>query len=146
MVFIWKLSSNCNIKYTLLSNLNSIKGEMWKLVLRKAKVIELFCANILLPSRYLFKVKNGNTSTMCKICLKLTIKTPEHEWRQWMTYYWCLYCQFWTDFAYCSGVSIADFEHVNAGWNYSSGFQYSAAKNKQKNKFSFKSFMTAPII
>ena len=52
---------------------------MWKLVLRKAKVIELFCANILLPSRYLFKVKNGNTSTMCKICLKLTIKTPEHE-------------------------------------------------------------------
>ena len=52
---------------------------MWKLVLRKAKVTELFCANILLPSRYLFKVKNGNTSAMCKICLKLTIKTPEHE-------------------------------------------------------------------
>ena len=26
---------------------------------------------------YLFKVNNGNTKTMCEICSKLTIKTPE---------------------------------------------------------------------
>ena len=26
---------------------------------------------------YFFKVNNGNTRTMCKICSKLTIKTPE---------------------------------------------------------------------
>ena len=26
----------------------------------------------------------------------------------------CLYCWLWTDFTYCSGVSIVDFEQVNA--------------------------------
>ena len=26
---------------------------------------------------YLFKIDNENTRKMCKICLKLTIKTPE---------------------------------------------------------------------
>ena len=30
---------------------------------------------------YMFKVKNRNTRTRCKICSKLTIKTPEQ--RQW---------------------------------------------------------------
>ena len=30
---------------------------------------------------YLFKISNRNTGTMCKICLKLTIKTAER--RQW---------------------------------------------------------------
>ena len=43
---------------------------------------------------YLFKVNNRNTRTMCGIYSKLTIKT--------------------TDFAHCSGVSIVDFEQVNA--------------------------------
>ena len=28
---------------------------------------------------YLFKVKNGNTRTMCDICSKLIIKTPERS-------------------------------------------------------------------
>ena len=28
---------------------------------------------------YLFKVNNGNTKTMCEICSKLTIKTPERR-------------------------------------------------------------------
>ena len=34
-------------------------------------------------SIYLFKVSNRNTRTMCKICSKLTIKTPEqcHQYR-----------------------------------------------------------------
>ena len=30
--------------------------------------------------------------------------------------FWCLYCQLWTNFTHCSGVSIADFEKVNLGW------------------------------
>ena len=28
---------------------------------------------------YLFKVKNGNTRTMCEICSKLTIKTAQRR-------------------------------------------------------------------
>ena len=28
---------------------------------------------------YMFKVNNGNTRTMCEICSKLTIKTPERS-------------------------------------------------------------------
>ena len=30
---------------------------------------------------FLLKVNDKNTRTRCKICLKLTIKTPEREWR-----------------------------------------------------------------
>ena len=28
---------------------------------------------------YLFKINNGNTRTMCEICSKATIKTPERR-------------------------------------------------------------------
>ena len=32
---------------------------------------------------YLFKVNNRNNRTMCEICSKLTIETPEqHHWRR----------------------------------------------------------------
>ena len=44
---------------------------------------------------YMFKVNNRNTKTRCKICLKLTIKTP--EWRQWRR----------------SGVFIVNFEDIS---------------------------------
>ena len=44
---------------------------------------------------YLFKVNNGNNTTLYEICLKLTLKTP--------------------DFSQCSGVSIFDFKQVNGG-------------------------------
>ena len=44
---------------------------------------------------YMFKVNNRNTKTRCKICLKLTIKTP--EWRQWRR----------------SGVFIVNFKHIS---------------------------------
>ena len=33
--------------------------------------------NISLVGIYLFKVNNGNTRTICEICLKLTKKNPE---------------------------------------------------------------------
>ena len=44
---------------------------------------------------YLFNVNNRNTRKRFKICLKLTIKTP--EWRQWRR----------------SGVFIAKFEYIS---------------------------------
>ena len=44
---------------------------------------------------YMFKVNNRNTKARCKICLKLTIKTP--EWRQWRR----------------SGVYIVNFKHIS---------------------------------
>ena len=34
---------------------------------------------------YLLKANSRNTRTRCKICSKLTIKTPGHQ-------FWCLYC------------------------------------------------------
>ena len=40
---------------------------------------------------YLFKVTNGNTRTVCEVCLKLTIKTSEG--RQW-----CCSCVFIVNF------------------------------------------------
>ena len=43
----------------------------------------------------LFKVINRNTRTRCKVCSKLTIKTPER--RQW----------------HRSGVFIVNFEHTS---------------------------------
>ena len=46
----------------------------------------------------MFKVNNRNTRTICEICSKLTIKTPEL----------CQRCR--------SGVFIVNFEQVNAGW------------------------------
>ena len=82
-------------------------------------------------SIYLFKVNNRNTRKRCKICSKLTIKTPERRhWRRTgvfivnfentrmalLTSYWCLYRWLWAYFTPCSSVSIGNFEYVNAGW------------------------------
>ena len=51
---------------------------------------------VLLPAgNYIFKVDNRNTRTRCKICSKLTLKTPER--RQWRR----------------SGVFIVNFEHIS---------------------------------
>ena len=44
---------------------------------------------------YMFKVNNRNTRTRCKICSKLTLKTPERR-------YWGR-----------SGVFIVNFEHIS---------------------------------
>ena len=30
--------------------------------------------------------------------------------------FWCLYCYLWTNFTYCSGISIVGFEQADAGW------------------------------
>ena len=33
-----------------------------------------------------------------------------------MASFWCLYCEFWTYFTPCSGVSIVNFEYIIVGW------------------------------
>ena len=51
----------------------------------RTRSIYLFLLRLLLPvntfsipvGTHLFKVNNKNNRTMCEICLKLTIKTPE---------------------------------------------------------------------
>ena len=54
---------------------------------------------------YLFKRNNGNMRTMCEICSKLTIKTPERLHRRpgvflltlniFASLFWCFKCWFW---------------------------------------------------
>ena len=56
------------------------------------------------PASILSKVNNRNTRAMCEICSKLTLTR---------------FCLLWLDFAHCSGVSIVDFDQVNAGWESS---------------------------
>ena len=56
-------------------------------------------------SIYLFKVSNRNTRTMCEICSKLTIKTPEE-------YLW-----------FRSAASIADLERLGIFWKSSGVFR-----------------------
>ena len=54
-----------------------------------------------IPARiYLFKYNSSDTRTMCEICSKLTMKTPERRSGVFTD------CKIWTDFTLCSGVSI----------------------------------------
>ena len=57
---------------------------------------------------YLFKVNSGNTRIVCKICLKLTVKTP-------VTEVILMSLLLALNRIYCSGVSIVDLEQINAG-------------------------------
>ena len=59
---------------------------------------------------YMFNINNRNTRTRCEICSKLTIKIPErHQWRRSGI--------FIVNTEHISHlVSIANFEHVIAGW------------------------------
>ena len=61
---------------------------------------------------YLFKVYNGNTRAICDICLKLSIKTPEHVHEVPLT----LIVNFVIYFTHCSGVFIVEFEQGNVSW------------------------------
>ena len=46
-----------------------------------------YSARFIYPAvNYMFKVNNRNTRTVCEICSKLTIKTP--EWRHWRIGVW----------------------------------------------------------
>ena len=61
----------------------------------------------------MFKVNNGNTRPRCKICSKLTIKTPGR--RKW----------------YLSGVLIINFEHISY---LILGFLYKVNNTKKPNR------------
>ena len=62
---------------------------------RKIGLQSILHVKVYLAGFYLLKVKNRNTRTRCKICSKLTIKTPERcQWHR-------------------SGVLIVNFEHVS---------------------------------
>ena len=57
-----------------------------------------------------FACTKSALKTMCEICSRLTIKKAElRHCRSW-----CLYCQLWTDFTHCSGVSTVEIS--NASW------------------------------
>ena len=51
---------------------------------------------------YLSKVNKGNTRTVCEICWKLIMKTPERRQRR--------------NFTYCSVISIVQHKLVNVSW------------------------------
>ena len=60
--------------------------------------------------------------TLCKICSKLTKKTPEYikltiklTIKKPLTLYWSPYCYIWTYFTSCYSVSIFDFDQLIAG-------------------------------
>lgn len=59
---------------------------------------------------YLFKAPIGKTTTMCKICLKLTVRSPERRlsgvFKQISRIVWCF---------------IIGFQQVNAEWERLSG-------------------------
>ena len=57
-------------------------------------------------SNHMFKVNNRNTRTRCKICSKLTIKTPEKSLLS-------LYCSLQTYFITYSSAFIVNFKQVN---------------------------------
>ena len=52
---------------------------------------------------------------MCRICSKLTVKTPER--RQSVVRSGVFIVKFEHNFTPCSGVFIVNFEQVNAGWD-----------------------------
>ena len=61
----------------------------------------------------MFNVNNKNHRTSCKICSKLTIKTP--DLRHWSRS-GAFIVNFKTHFTPCSSVFIVNFVQVNAGW------------------------------
>ena len=60
---------------------------------------------------HMFKANNKNTRTRREICSKLTVKTPERQWRRSSV--------FIVNFEHistpCFSVFIANFEQVNSG-------------------------------
>ena len=79
---------------------------------------------------YLLKVNIRNTGTRCEICSKLTIKKPTRwQWRRFGV--------FIVNFEHisylCSSVSIANFQHVIAGWYSNSKTMKQMISQKTKN-------------
>ena len=70
-----------------------------------------YCIKTIQPAGiYFFKYSNGSTRSMCDICSKLTIKTPEQ--RQLLRS--DVFIVNFEQMSHIAGVSIVDFEEVNA--------------------------------
>ena len=79
------------------------------------KLCALLCATF--PAGiYLLKVNNRNTRTRCEIWSKLTIKIPER--RQWRRSGIFIVNFEHISHLSCCTVSIINFEHVIAGWDF----------------------------
>ena len=83
-----------------------------------------FFTQILFHSLYKVSLGFGGTVFLSDVggtCLNRgTKKISGRENLQWMmprpmALFWCLF-YLWTYFTLCSSVSVANFEHVNAGW------------------------------
>ena len=100
----------------LFGRFNNIK--FWK---RENGLESLFIGYIVhSPGSYMFKVISGNTRARCKICSKLTIKTP--EWNQW--HHFCVFIV-----RLCSRGSIVSFGQINTGWAEASFYNYYSEKH-----------------
>ena len=66
-------------------------------------------------SIYLLKVNNRNTRN--KVWNMFKVNNKDSRMTS-MTSFWCLYCWLRTYFTPCSSVSISNFEHVIAGWDW----------------------------
>ena len=75
----------CNTSFPFIQN-----QDFWMLTIQDSTIVNS-------ASIYLLKVNNRNTSTRCKKCSKLTIKTPERHHCRWR----------------CSGVFIVNFKHIS---------------------------------
>ena len=67
----------------------------------------------------MFKVNNRNTRTRCKICPKLTVKTPKRR-------HWCRSGVLIVNFEHIS-LLVLDFEQINAGWD-TQNFMYAQGR------------------
>ena len=80
------------------------------------KLLSIFAKSSILDVRLGSEYASELHATKSKrlfTCSKLTIERPE-QCVMSMTSFWCLYCQLWTDFTHCSGVSVVDFKQENA--------------------------------
>ena len=93
---VYKCQWNCMLHINFLTN---------NLTIYTIQQSKLNVINIILLKHHFFSKSTMETlRTMCEICSKITLKTPERS----------LQCWLWADFTHCFGVFIVDIRQVNA--------------------------------
>ena len=122
------LSKRCKIFDVRLTILWTLGMTGWKL--RQVDLSRFLGQNKILRvpvAIYLLKVNNRNTRTRCKICSNLTKKTPRRfQWRRSSVFI----VNFEQISHICSGVSIADFEQVNASCDTFQNYKLASILNR----------------
>ena len=77
-------------------------------LIRQSCLLLSFPRALIPPNNYMFKVNNRNTRIRCKICSKLTIKTPKRR-------HWRLSGVFIINFKHILNIFV-NFKQVNTGW------------------------------